>query len=61
MPEEAEAAGNTVKTCTGGRITLKTEEKRMLDLHNQTRAERGLPKLCIHPALQRAARAYQRR
>ena len=32
----------------------------MLDLHNKTRAERGLPKFCVHPNLQRAARAHSK-
>ena len=30
----------------------------MLDLHNRKRASRGLPRLCIHPKLQKAARAH---
>jgi uncharacterized protein YkwD len=47
-----------VRTCTGGAITLRTIEKSMLDLHNRKRASRGLPRLCIHPKLQKAARAH---
>jgi len=58
-PEEAGAASPvTVRTCTGGSITLKANEKRSLDLHNSTRMSRGLRALCVHPALQRAARAH---
>lgn len=51
-------AANTVnvKTCTGGKIALKVAEKRMLDLHNQKRKSRE--RLCVHPALQRAARDH---
>jgi uncharacterized protein YkwD len=30
----------------------------MLDLHNRKRASRGLPRLCVHPKLQKAARAH---
>lgn len=53
-------AANTVnvKTCTGGKIALKVDEKRMLDLHNQKRRSQELRRLCVHPALQRAARAH---
>lgn len=53
-------AANTVnvKTCTGGKIALKVDEKRMLDLHNQKRRSRELRRLCVHPALQRAARDH---
>ena len=56
-PKEA-AADSTVRSCSGSKITLKTIEKTMLGLHNRKRASRGLPRLCIHPALQKAARAH---
>ncbi len=46
------------QTCNGATIELHTGEKRMLDLHNQTRAEHGLSPLCIHPALTKAARDH---
>jgi uncharacterized protein YkwD len=56
-PQRAEAAvGAQVAACGGGNANLSAEEKKMLDLHNRTRAERGLPKFCVHPNLQRAAR-----
>jgi uncharacterized protein YkwD len=59
QPKVAEAANTvTVKGCTGTNVTLKTTEKRMLDLHNKMRASKGLPRLCVHPALQKAARAH---
>jgi uncharacterized protein YkwD len=54
----AEAALFTVKTCTGGTIELNSSEKQTLVLHNQARADRGLPRLCVHPALTKAARAH---
>ncbi len=58
-PGKAEAADTVnVGTCTGGKIALKADEKRMLDLHNQKRKSQGLPRLCVHPALQRAARDH---
>ena len=50
----------TVRGGTGGNVSLSADEKRMLDLHNKTRAEHGLPKFCVHPALQRAARAHSK-
>lgn len=59
QPKKAEAANTVaVKGCTGTNVTLKTTEKRMLDLHNKARTDRGLPRLCVHPALQKAARAH---
>jgi uncharacterized protein YkwD len=60
-PDETGAASTaTVRSCTGGSINLSAGEKEMLDLHNRTRAARGLPRFCIHPALQRAARAHSK-
>lgn len=52
--------GAAVASCTGGKVNLSADESRMLDLHNKTRADRGLPHLCVHPALQRAARAHSK-
>ena len=57
-PDKAEAATVGVRGCTGTIVQLTSVEKKMLDLHNQTRTNRGLSRLCIHPALQRAARAH---
>ena len=55
---EVAAADTSIRSCTGSKITLKTVEKTMLSLHNRKRASRGLPRLCIHPELQKAARAH---
>jgi uncharacterized protein YkwD len=55
--KEAHAA-STVRTCTGGTVSLKTIERTMLAQHNRARAERGLPRLCVHPKLQKSARAH---
>ena len=56
---EARAAETVnVRTCTGGKIALKADEKRMLELHNQKRKGQGLRRLCVHPGLQRAARDH---
>ncbi len=54
------AAGNDtdVQTCTGESIKLNGDEKQMLDLHNQARANNGLPPLCVHPDLTEAARFH---
>ena len=53
-------AADTVnaRTCTGAKIALKADEKRMLELHNQRRRSQELRRLCVHPALQRAARDH---
>ncbi|CAA9453724.1 MAG: hypothetical protein AVDCRST_MAG78-3728 [uncultured Rubrobacteraceae bacterium] len=60
-PQRAEAAdGVEVKACGGGRVDLTAEEKKMLDLHNRARADRNLSRLCVHPDLQRAARAHSK-
>jgi uncharacterized protein YkwD len=59
QPQEANATTTvSVKTCNGGTIQLNADEKRALDLHNQTRAANGLPGLCVHPALTNAARSH---
>jgi uncharacterized protein YkwD len=57
--EEAGARGAaTVRTCGGGRIDLEANEQRTLQLHNRAREQRKLKPLCVHPALQKAARAH---
>ena len=48
----------TVQTCDNSTIELNTDEKQMLDLHNQTRIAKGLPQLCVHATLTEAARAH---
>ncbi len=48
----------SVRGCTGTEVALSAAEKRMLDLHNQKRASQKLSAFCVHPALQRAARAH---
>ena len=56
-PRMAEAA---VKGCSGGDVRLSAAEKAMLQLHNRERASRDLPRLCVHPRLQKAANAHSR-
>jgi uncharacterized protein YkwD len=57
--ERADARGSaTARTCSGGRIDLKANEKRVLQLHNRAREQRKLKPLCVHPKLQKAARAH---
>lgn len=53
-------AAVSVTGCTGTQVSLTALEKQMLDLHNQERAAQGLPTLCVHPALQQAARAHSK-
>ncbi len=59
---EADKAGArgtaTVRTCGGGGIDFKADERRALQLHNRARQRRELKPLCVHPALQKAARAH---
>jgi uncharacterized protein YkwD len=58
--KEAEATLVGVPTCDGGTITLNAEEKRVLELHNKARTQRGLKALCVHPKLTSAARAHSK-
>lgn len=60
-PPAAEAAGGgKVKKCGGGRIFLNADEKKIFNLHNRERRERGIRRLCVHPDLQRAATAHSK-
>ncbi len=59
-PPPAQAAGGKVARCGGGKIFLRAPERRLFELHNRARARRGLPRLCVHPALKRAAEAHSR-
>lgn len=55
-PPPAQAAGGgDVAKCGGGKVFLREPEKELFDLHNRARTQRGLPRLCVHPALLRAA------
>lgn len=58
-PQRA-GATTTVKTCSGGSITLRAKEKRTLALHNKARTDRGLKPLCVNAKLTRAARSHSR-
>lgn len=55
---KAATTGGYVTTCGGGSLYLEAKEKRTLQLHNQTRAQRGLGTLCVNATLTRAARAH---
>lgn len=56
-PAEA-AGGGYASRCGGGKIFLYAREKRLLTLHNDARKNHGLRPFCVHPALQKAARAH---
>jgi uncharacterized protein YkwD len=58
-PAEA-AGGGYASRCGGGKIFLYATEERLLTLHNNARENHGLKPLCVHPALQRAARAHSK-
>lgn len=51
---------SAVKSCTGDDVRLNTAERRMLELHNKERSSRDIPRLCVHPKLQKAADAHSR-
>lgn len=55
---EASSYNGTVRACNGQDVWLRPAEKRTLQLHNQARANRDLPRLCIQQQLQRAARGH---
>lgn len=60
-PSAAEAAsGGYVKRCGGGKIFLKVKEKRTFIKHNRVRRNHDLRPFCVHPKLQRAARAHSK-
>ena len=55
------ASGGYVTTCGGeGSIFLKAKEKKNLVLHNQISRENNLRPFCVHPKLQKAARAHSK-
>lgn len=58
QPSEAHAATKTAPKCGGGTVNVTARELTVLNLHNNARANNGLPKLCVHPALRKAARAH---
>jgi uncharacterized protein YkwD len=53
-------ATSAVKSCTGDNVKLGSAERRMLELHNKERSSRDIPRLCVHPRLQKAADAHSR-
>ncbi len=60
-PQSAKAAGGGyVKKCGEGRIFLKAKEKNTFLRHNEIRRNHNLPTFCVHPNLQRAARAHSK-
>ena len=54
-PAQAAGGGGEVARCGGGKLFLRAPEKELFDLHNRQRAQRELPRLCVHPALLKAA------
>ena len=61
-PPSAKAAGGgyVKKKCGGGKIFLKAKEKKTFIRHNNIRRDHNLPTFCVHPDLQRAARAHSK-
>jgi uncharacterized protein YkwD len=58
-PQSADAS-TRVKSCTGGKIELKADEKRIFVLQNRKRDSKGLRRLCVHPKLQKIARSHSK-
>ena len=54
------AGGGYASRCGGGKILLYAREKRLLTLHNNVPKNHGLKPFCVHPALQKAARAHSK-
>lgn len=60
-PPAAEAApAGKVKRCGGGKIFLNSKERTTFLLHNKIRRNHDLKAFCVHPALQKAARAHSK-
>ncbi len=60
-PPVAEASGGgKAKKCGGGQILLNAKERTTFHRHNNIRKNRNLKPLCVHPRLQRAARAHSK-
>jgi uncharacterized protein YkwD len=59
-PVAKASGGGNVNRCGGGKIFLNNKEKRTFSLHNQVRRRHNLKPFCVHPALQRAARAHSK-
>ena len=58
-PNPARAAGGGyVAKCGEGTIFLNEKERKAFVLHNQIRRDRDLRPFCVHPKLQKAARAH---
>lgn len=59
-PTAEAAGGGYVGRCGGGKIFLNADERQTFYLHNQQRKNHKLRLFCVHPSLQRAARAHSR-
>ncbi|MGB3634399.1 MAG: CAP domain-containing protein [Rubrobacteraceae bacterium] len=59
-PVAEAAGGGSVKKCGGGKIFLNAEEKQTFALHNKIRRNHKLRTFCVHPKLEKAARAHSK-
>ncbi len=59
-PVAQATSGGYATKCGGGKILLNANEKKTFALHNEARRDRNLRALCVHPALQKAARAHSK-
>ncbi len=58
--QRSKPSGDHVETCGEGSIYLNAKEKRLLELHNEARKQRGLELLCPQPTLTKAARSHSK-
>lgn len=54
------ASGGYVKKCGGGKILLNATERETFARHNKIRQNHNLRTFCVHPKLQKAARAHSK-
>lgn len=54
------ASGGYVKKCGGGKILLNATERETFYRHNKIRRNHNLKTFCVHPKLQKAARAHSK-
>jgi len=52
------ASAASVRSCSGKSIELTRDEERVLELQNHVRKRHGMRPLCVHRALQKAARSH---
>jgi len=60
VPTAEAASGGYVGKCGGGKIFLNADERQTFYLHNRQRRNHNLKPFCVHPNLQKVARAHSK-